>query len=113
MYDSQSERRRNGIMEIKTFGPIDERAFAQLVRCAEAGDAPHAVLCADHHVGYAQPIGGAIAYRDYVSPSGVGYDIGCLAAGTLVTMADGRKLPIESVALRGSLLGNANGVLTD
>jgi tRNA-splicing ligase RtcB len=100
-------------MEIKTFGPIDERAFAQLVRCAEAGDAPNAVLCADHHVGYAQPIGGAIAYRDYVSPSGVGYDIGCLAAGTLVTMADGRKLPIESIALRGNLLGNANGVLTD
>lgn len=100
-------------MEIKTFGPIDERAFAQLVRCAEAGDAPNAVLCADHHVGYAQPIGGAIAYRDYVSPSGVGYDIGCLAAGTLVTMADGRKLPIESVAMRGNLLGNANGLLTD
>ena len=64
-------------MEIKTFGPIDERAHAQLVRCAAAGDAPYAVLCADHHVGYAQPIGGAIAYRDYVSPSGVGFDVGC------------------------------------
>lgn len=64
-------------MEIKTFGPLDERAYAQLVRCAEAGDAPYAVLCADHHVGYSQPIGGAIGYRDYVSPSGVGFDIGC------------------------------------
>lgn len=64
-------------MKIKTFGPIDERAHAQLVRCAETGDAPYAVLCADHHVGYSQPIGGAIAYRDHISPSGVGYDIGC------------------------------------
>lgn len=64
-------------MNIETFGPLDERAYAQLVRCAETGDAPFAVLCADHHVGYSQPIGGAIAYRDYISPSGVGYDIGC------------------------------------
>lgn len=64
-------------MNIKTFGPIDTRAHEQLVRCAKAGNAPYAVLCADHHVGYSQPIGGAIAYRDYISPSGVGYDIGC------------------------------------
>lgn len=64
-------------MKIKTFGPVDERAYAQLVRCAETGDAPYAVLCADHHVGYSQPIGGAVAYRDFISPSGVGYDIGC------------------------------------
>ena len=64
-------------MKIKTFGPIDQRAHDQLIRCAEAGDAPYAVLCADHHVGYSQPIGGAIAYRGYISPSGIGYDIGC------------------------------------
>src|SRR4051794_14916509 len=42
-----------------------------------AGDAEFAVLCADHHPGYSQPIGGGIAYEGYVSPSGVGYDIGC------------------------------------
>src|SRR5206468_11672924 len=34
-------------------------------------------LCADHHPGYSQPIGGTVAYEGYVSPSGVGYDIGC------------------------------------
>lgn len=62
---------------VTTFGQVDDRAYAQLVRCAETGNAPYAVLCADHHVGYSQPIGGAIAYRGYVSPSGVGYDIGC------------------------------------
>jgi hypothetical protein len=38
---------------------------------------PRGVLCADGHVGYSQPIGGAVAYADYISPSGVGYDIAC------------------------------------
>jgi tRNA-splicing ligase RtcB len=43
----------------------------------KAGDADFGVLCADHHPGYSQPIGGAIAYEGYISPSGVGFDIGC------------------------------------
>lgn len=64
-------------MKIKTFGPVDERSLKQLERCMDAGDAEHGVLCADHHPGYSQPIGGAIAYEGHVSPSGVGYDIGC------------------------------------
>src|SRR6478672_3317227 len=63
--------------EIKTFGPVDSRSLEQLERCMEAGDADFGVLCADHHPGYSQPIGGGIAYEGYVSPSGVGYDIGC------------------------------------
>src|SRR5215208_1246534 len=62
---------------IKTFGPVDERSLEQLKRCMDAGDAEFGVLCADHHPGYSQPIGGGIAYEGYVSPSGVGYDIGC------------------------------------
>lgn len=62
-------------MRIKTFGPVDQRALQQLERCAAT--AVHAVLCADHHPGYSQPIGGAVAYLDQISPSGVGYDIGC------------------------------------
>jgi tRNA-splicing ligase RtcB len=64
-------------MSIKTFGPVDERSLKQLERCMAAGDADYGVLCADHHPGYSQPIGGAVAYEGYVSPSGVGYDIGC------------------------------------
>src|SRR3954463_2638561 len=63
--------------EIKTFGPVDDRSLEQLTRCMEAGAADFGVLCADHHPGYSQPIGGGIAYEGYVSPSGVGYDIGC------------------------------------
>src|SRR5438552_8467784 len=62
---------------IKTFGTVDQRSLDQLKRCMDAGDAEFGVLCADHHPGYSQPIGGGIAYEGYVSPSGVGYDIGC------------------------------------
>jgi tRNA-splicing ligase RtcB len=82
-------------MNIKTFGPVDERSRAQLERCMTAGDADYGVLCADHHPGYSQPIGGAIAYEGYVSPSGVGYDIGCVAVSEPVLCADGASRPIE------------------
>jgi tRNA-splicing ligase RtcB len=75
---------------IKTFGDVDRRSLDQLKRCMDAGDAEFGVLCADHHPGYSQPIGGGIAYEGYVSPSGVGYDIGCgnKAARTELTRAD-------------------------
>src|SRR5881396_2544992 len=74
---------------IKTFGTVDRRSLDQLKRCMEAGDAEFGVLCADHHPGYSQPIGGGIAYEGHVSPSGVGYDIGCgnKAARTELTRA--------------------------
>jgi tRNA-splicing ligase RtcB (3'-phosphate/5'-hydroxy nucleic acid ligase) len=77
-------------VNIKTFGSVDERSLKQLERCMAAGDAEYGVLCADHHPGYSQPIGGGVAYEGYVSPSGVGYDIGCgnKAARTELTRAD-------------------------
>jgi tRNA-splicing ligase RtcB len=62
---------------IKTFGSVDERSLQQLERCMSAGDAEFGVLCADHHPGYSAPIGGGIAYEGYVSPSAVGFDVGC------------------------------------
>ena len=65
------------MVAIHVFGSHDERTLQQLDRCAEAGPAVRAVLCADGHLGYSQPIGGAIAYEGAISPSGVGYDIGC------------------------------------
>jgi tRNA-splicing ligase RtcB (3'-phosphate/5'-hydroxy nucleic acid ligase) len=64
-------------VQITVRGDVDPRAIEQLRRCADAGDATRGVLCADGHVGYSQPIGGAVAYPGYISPSGVGYDIGC------------------------------------
>ena len=78
---------------IKTFGDVDARSLEQLERCMAAGDAEFGVLCADHHPGYSQPIGGGIAYEGYVSPSGVGYDIGCgnKAARTALTRGRPRR----------------------
>jgi tRNA-splicing ligase RtcB len=82
---------------ITTFGDLDQRSLDQLTRCAEAGDADYAVLCADHHPGYSQPIGGVVAYRDFISPSGVGYDIACgnKAVKTNLTLTD--DVPIAAV----------------
>jgi RNA-splicing ligase RtcB len=80
---------------IKTFGTVDERSLNQLKRCMEAGEAEFGVLCADHHPGYSQPIGGGIAYEGHISPSGVGYDMGCIAAGARVTTSEGNAVPIE------------------
>jgi tRNA-splicing ligase RtcB len=68
---------RKAAMHYTVKGDVDERAIEQLVRCADEGEVVGAALCADGHVGYSQPIGGVVAYRDCISPSGVGYDIGC------------------------------------
>jgi tRNA-splicing ligase RtcB (3'-phosphate/5'-hydroxy nucleic acid ligase) len=78
------------VSTIKTFGDVDQRSLEQLERCMASGDAEFGVLCADHHPGYSQPIGGGVAYEGYVSPSGVGYDIGCgnKAARTDLTRED-------------------------
>lgn len=59
------------------FGKHEEETLQQFHRCLETGNVVGGVLCADGHYGYSQPVGGVIAYEDQVSPSGVGYDIGC------------------------------------
>jgi tRNA-splicing ligase RtcB len=41
------------------------------------GNVVAGVVCADGHLGYAQPVGGVIAYKKQISISGVGFDIGC------------------------------------
>ncbi len=55
--------------------PVDEGALRQIKNCAREAD--HVALMADHHYGYAVPIGGVVAYADAISPSGVGFDIAC------------------------------------
>lgn len=58
--------------------PHDAKTIQQMQTCLDAGDeGDRAVLCADGHYGYSQSVGGAVAYQNYISPSGVGYDIGC------------------------------------
>ena len=55
--------------------PVDEGALSQMRTCARTAD--RCAMMADHHKGYAVPIGGVVAYRDRISPSGVGFDIAC------------------------------------
>ncbi|MEZ4869569.1 MAG: RtcB family protein [Caldilineaceae bacterium] len=50
-------------------------AVAQAVTVGKRAEA--VALMADHHIGYAMPIGGVAAYGEHISPSGVGYDISC------------------------------------
>jgi tRNA-splicing ligase RtcB len=82
---------------IPVWGAHDEATRAQFRRCAADARVGGAALMADGHKGYSMPIGGVIGYRDAVSPSGVGYDISCLVAGTPVTTEEGYYLPIEQV----------------
>ena len=60
---------------IPVWGRPDAGALKQMATCAR--QAHRTALMADHHLGYAVPIGGVVAYLDQVSPSGVGYDIAC------------------------------------
>jgi tRNA-splicing ligase RtcB len=61
-------------------------------RVRDTGPVAGAALMADNHKGYSMPIGGVVAYRDAVSPSGVGYDISCgiMAVKTDMVVADMR-----------------------
>ena len=47
--------------------PADEGAVKQIRNCARS--ATQVALMADHHKGYAVPIGGVVAYEGKVSPS--------------------------------------------
>lgn len=82
---------------IPVWGEHDDATLGQIERCAGDDEVAGAALMADGHKGYSMPIGGVVAYRDAISPSGVGYDISCLALGTRVTTEDGYYLPIEQV----------------
>lgn len=58
--------------DIPVFGTaIDDGALRQIKTCAQTAD--KVALMADHHKGYAVPIGGVVAYKDAISPSGVGF----------------------------------------
>jgi len=65
-------------------GPADEGALSQIKTCAKSAD--KVALMADHHKGYAVPIGGVVAYKNSISPSGVGFDIACGNKAVLLDM---------------------------
>jgi tRNA-splicing ligase RtcB len=61
-----------------TIAGVHEAAtIAQMRNCMRFGNVVAGALCADGHVGYAQPVGAVIAYEGQISISGVGFDIAC------------------------------------
>lgn len=64
--------------QVTIFGEeiIDKGAIEQLYNCIDSPE-DMAVLTADAHYGYNHPIGGAVAYKNKISLSGVGFDIAC------------------------------------
>src|SRR3954447_18454403 len=83
----------------KIFGEHDAATIAQIETCVAAGG-ERAVLCADGHKGYAQPIGGVVAYKNKISLSGVGFDIAC---GNLAIQTDAKR---EKIARRMETIMN-------
>ncbi|HSH39622.1 MAG TPA: RtcB family protein [Chthoniobacterales bacterium] len=79
-------------MNTKIFGQHDEATIKQIETCVATGG-ERGVLCADGHKGYAQPIGGVVAYKDKVSVSGVGFDIAC---GNLAIRTDATRDQVAS-----------------
>src|SRR5438445_6669372 len=79
-------------MEAKTkiFGQHNEATIKQIEPCVAAGG-ERGVLCADGHKGYAQPIGGVVAYKNKISLSGVGFDIAC---GNLAILTDATRAQV-------------------
>jgi len=79
---------------LKIFGEHDAATIAQMRNCMAVGNVVSGVICADGHLGYAQPVGGVIAYEKQISISGVGFDIGC---GNLAARLDTRFEDIRAI----------------
>ncbi len=107
---------KNGI---PIWGEHDAATLAQIERCAADEQVAAAALMADGHKGYSMPIGGVIAYRDAISPSGVGYDISCgnKAARTTVRAddirADIRRIMDEIATTIVFGMGRSSGLARD
>src|SRR5438045_9199569 len=69
---------------IPVWGNPEDGAVSQIKTCARTAD--RVALMADHHKGDGVRIGGVVAYKDSISPSGVGYDIACGNKAVLVNM---------------------------
>ncbi|WP_036605107.1 RtcB family protein [Paenibacillus assamensis] len=75
--EANSNKHYQTIDGVRVWGEPDAGALSQAKTCAETGKVIQSLLMADHHKGYSQPIGGVVVYDGQISPSGVGYDIGC------------------------------------
>jgi tRNA-splicing ligase RtcB len=89
------------------FSNHDEGTLAQMRNCMGVGDVVAGVICADGHLGYAQPVGGIIAYEGQISISGVGFDIGC---GNMAVRLD---VPFTAIADRiGPIIKDVSRIIS-
>lgn len=101
------------------FGEADENTRKQMDNCLAVEDHAIGVLCADNHLGYGQPVGGAVAYEQHISVAGVGYDIGCgnkaVRTDLMVADVEGDIAPImdEIFSEISFGVGMKNGVKVD
>ena len=92
---------------LQVFGTHEANTLAQMRACMGVGRVAGGVVCADGHLGYAQPVGGVIAYDGQVSISGVGFDIGC---GNMAVRLD---TPYDAIADRaGTILADIRRVVS-
>jgi tRNA-splicing ligase RtcB len=77
---------------LQVIGQHDAGTVDQMSNCMKVGNVLAGVICADGHLGYAQPVGGVIAYEKQISISGVGFDIGC---GNMAVRLDTKFSEIE------------------
>jgi tRNA-splicing ligase RtcB (3'-phosphate/5'-hydroxy nucleic acid ligase) len=92
---------------LKIFGEHDDATVAQMRNCMAVGNVVAGVICADGHLGYAQPVGGVIAYEKQISISGVGFDIGC---GNMAVRLDTPFSAIEGQV--GSIIRDVSKVIS-
>jgi tRNA-splicing ligase RtcB len=92
---------------LQVFGQHDEATIAQMRNCMGVGNVVAGVVCADGHLGYAQPVGGVIAYEGQISISGVGFDIGC---GNMAVRLDTPYADIKDRA--GAILDDVRRVIS-
>jgi tRNA-splicing ligase RtcB len=85
---------------IPVFGETDDHTLNQIRICARTAD--KVALMPHNHFGYGVPIGGVVACRDAISPTGVGFDIGCGNKTVQVDMpgSELRSPDKQSVGLR-------------
>lgn len=57
------------------YGKHDDKTIKQFEEVSRYAD--RSALMADGHLGYVMPIGGVAAYKNHISPVGVGFDIAC------------------------------------
>ncbi len=101
----QDEQFKNAPLTV--FGQHEATTIGQMRNCMAVGNVVAGVVCADGHLGYAQPVGGVIAYEKQISISGVGFDIGC---GNMAVRLD---TPFTAIADRvGAIIRDVASVIS-